>query len=320
MAPCPELDKGRYDQNKFLERCKHFFEITNPLNLFVSDEELEKAAQIVNYCRTKKKIPEGKTEEDLWRAKILYDSAYHPETGQKMNLIGRMSAQVPMNMLITGAMMTFYKTNMQVFFWQWVNQSFNALVNFTNRSGDAAFTNEQIAQSYVLATSGAVITAVGLNKMLRCAPPVVKRMVPFFAVFAANCINIPLMRSEELKNGTTIYDENNKKIGSSKVAAQHGISEVIVSRVFMAVPGMVFTPFLMNSLERKGVLKRMPWITLPLQIGLVGFCLSISTPTGCALFKQYADIKYNDLEPELKEDLCKRLKTVPDVVYFNKGL
>ena len=53
--------------------------------------------------------PPGTTDEQVWYAKQLYQSAFHPDSGEKYNLIGSMSFQVPGGMAITGCMMQFYK-------------------------------------------------------------------------------------------------------------------------------------------------------------------------------------------------------------------
>jgi len=315
-----DISKPRYDQNTYIGRAKHFLLVTNPLNLFIGEKKLEDARSIVTNHKNRMKLP-CLTEDELWRAKNIYDSAYHPDTGEKMNLIGRMSAQVPMNMIITGGMITFYQSTPAVIFWQWINQSFNALVNYTNRSGDAAISNKQLLVSYCCATTGALVTALGLNRYVKKAPPIAARLVPFVAVAAANCVNIPLMRAQELKEGIPVQDEKNHKLGNSKTAARQGISQVIFSRVLMAAPGMVLTPLVMNRLERQGTIRRYPWINLPLQLLLVGLCLTFATPLACACFKQRAEISFKQLEPELREHLNKKFNNSPPaILYYNKGL
>lgn len=312
------IKEPRWDQNTFTGRAKHFFTVTDPRNILLSNEQLDNARKIIHDYRQGVVSP-GLTEDQLWRAKYIYDSAFHPDTGEKMLLIGRMSAQVPMNMTITGCMMTFYKTTPAVVFWQWINQSFNAIVNYTNRSGDAPITVSQLGTAYVSATTGAVATALALNSLTKRVSPLIGRFVPFAAVAAANCINIPLMRQRELKHGIPIMDENDNRLGESSKAAQQAITQVVVSRILMASPGMAIPPFLMNTLEKRAFLKRFPWMSAPIQVGLVGICLVFATPICCALFPQKSSMSVSRLEPELQEKIRANHPGV-ERVYFNKGL
>ncbi|XP_039727400.1 sideroflexin-3 isoform X2 [Pteropus medius] len=206
-----------------------------------------------------------------------------------------------------------------VVFWQWVNQSFNAVVNYSNRSGDAPITVGQLGTAYVSATTGAVATALGLKSLTKHLPPLVGRFVPFAAVAAANCINIPLMRQRELQVGIPVTDEAGQRLGHSVTAAKQGIFQVVISRICMAIPAMAIPPVIMDTLEKKEFLKRRPWLGAPLQVGLVGFCLVFATPLCCALFPQRSSIHVSRLEPELRAQIHQQNPSV-EVVYYNKGL
>lgn len=315
-----DIERPYWDQSTYQGRALHFLTVTNPLNVFASNRSLEHARDVVTKHRQGESLKkQGVSTDELWNCKYLYDSAYHPDTGEKMLLIGRMSAQVPMNMLITGCMMTFYKSTPAVIFWQWINQSFNAVVNYTNRSGSSPIPTETLARSYVGATGGAVITALTLNRLAQRGPPLAGRLVPLAAVAAANCVNIPLMRITELQNGIELQTEDGSKVGNSKRAAREAITSVTLSRILMASPSMILAPIIMNYLDRRQLLRKAKWAAGPIQVLICGVCLTFATPLCCALFAQRVPISVNRLESDVQEQVRSHDSSL-EIVYYNKGL
>ncbi|ETV68310.1 hypothetical protein, variant [Aphanomyces astaci] len=236
--------------------------------------------------------------------------------------MGRMSFQVPGNMVITGCMMAFYRSTPAVVFWQFMNQTFNSIVNYTNRNASTGVTTDQLLQAYAAASTMSVATAVGLNKFIASRPSlsggIVGRLVPLMAVAAANWVNIPMMRQQELLHGIAVETADGDVVGKSQAAAQSAVLQVVPSRILMAVPGMVIPPLVIASLE-KGPLKRMPALSAPLMVLLTGAALSFSTPLCCALFPQKSAIGTTSLEPELQEIIRKRFPETTEL-YYNKGL
>ncbi|XP_076174666.1 sideroflexin 2 [Ptiloglossa arizonensis] len=320
-----DIDKPLWDQSTFVGRWKYFAWVTDFRTCVVPDSELLNAKKL---CEDYKhgKEPVGTTQEQIIYAKKLYESAFHPDTGELQNVFGRMSFQVPGGMAVTGAMLQFYKTNTAVIFWQWVNQSFNALVNYTNRNANSSMTNFQLMMAYANATAMAMFTAIQCKSFwAKRANPLMARYVPFAAVAAANCVNIPLMRQNEIINGIEISDENGKKLTKSKLAATKGISQVIISRIIMCAPGMLIVPIIMERLEKYHWMQRIKPLHAPIQVMIVGCFLTFMVPTACAIFPQKCSIESSTLERwelENYEQLKKNCENadIPTYLYFNKGL
>ena len=87
-----DLEEPRYDQTTYWGRAQYYFDTTNPANLLVSTKHLHQSKLLLDQYRAGN-LP-GVCKEDLWRAKTVCQSAFHPDTGDLMFLPGRMAAQV----------------------------------------------------------------------------------------------------------------------------------------------------------------------------------------------------------------------------------
>ena len=117
--------------------------------------------------------------------------------------------------------------------WQWINQSVNVAVNYSNANKSSPLTTSQIAVSYAVAVSGSCGVALGLNAVLprlknlsEGTRTTLGRLVPFAAVASANVLNVFLMRGHEITHGIDIYDDNGKSLGRSKDAAFNAVGQV----------------------------------------------------------------------------------------------
>ena len=86
---------------------------------------------------------------------------------------------------------------MAVMFWQWMNQSFNALVNYTNRNAKSPLTTTQLGVAYVSATASACVVAVQFRAFLqKRASSLVKVTTTTVEIISRVAIEVPFTFSK----------------------------------------------------------------------------------------------------------------------------
>ena len=127
-SPVNDISQIRWDQATFLGRLNHFSRITDPRLLLKSRRDVETAQHLYHLAKLgagevvrqrtltlllctyrEGHVPRGTTQTQLYHAQTLYHSAVHPDTEEIMHPAGRMSAQVPCGMVITGILLALYK-------------------------------------------------------------------------------------------------------------------------------------------------------------------------------------------------------------------
>ncbi|XP_058049846.1 sideroflexin-5 isoform X5 [Ahaetulla prasina] len=195
--------------------------------------------------------------DELWRAQKIKQAIIHPDTNETIFMPFRMSGYIPFGTPIVVGLLLPNQTLASTIFWQWLNQSHNACVNYANRNATKPSPTSKFIQGYLGAVVSAVSIAVGLNVLIQRANQftpatrlLIQRFVPFPAVASANICNVVLMRHTELEEGIDVLDEEGNVVGSSRIAARHALLETALTRVVLPMPILVLPPIIMSLLEK----------------------------------------------------------------------
>merc|ERR1711974_399662 len=185
----------KYDQSTFFGRYLAMLDMIDPSTLLVSDTALKANIQLLqDFKDGRVKVGENNlTDADLWRAHKVKNAIVHPDTGEKIMMPFRMSGFVPFGVPIILGMLYPWSSALMPLFWQWLNQTHNACVNYSNRNASTPTSTRALVEGYVGAVGASVSVAMLLGegvKRAKSLPPtlrlVVQGAVPFMAVAAGS--------------------------------------------------------------------------------------------------------------------------------------
>lgn len=159
------------------------------------------------------------------------NSSIHPDTNKPVPWLMRMCAFVPTNLPIIFGMLMTTQTPLNTAFWQWLNQTYNAGMNYGNRNASSPNSTKDLLFGYSLAVASSIGVSLGLKKlsysftrnMAGGSMILANSIITYLAVATAGFLNSYCMRMGEMDKGIKVTDEAGEDMGISKLAAKTAV-------------------------------------------------------------------------------------------------
>jgi hypothetical protein len=247
--------------------------------------------------------------DEYMKADQIYKAVFHPDTKKKVPWPFRMCTFVPVNMPIVFGLVCSRQTLLNVIGWQWVNQTYNACWNYSNRNATSTFSNKELGIAYTGAVSSSIAIALlgrWLTQKFGIASGSISKMrfvnglVALFALSTAGFLNLFLIRYNEMRKGIKVTYKG-KDYGISKKAAQKAVVTSGLTRSFLPVPLLMMTPVGWKLLELMKLAPKGKVGIIAVDMILLAISLTVSLPLAISLFSQDLTVPKEDLEPEFQQ-------------------
>lgn len=310
--------------------------IQSPLNTFVGKGKIEKCRKLIAEQRdleaeaTKAGTQvylDAKRISELRKAQYIIGSSVHPDTNEIIKPYQRFCSYSIVNIPILFGMIISRQTTTNIILWQWVNQTYNAAINYSNRNASSSLDTKGLATSYFAAVTASISIGLGMRRLLTPYSKHFKGPAQLFfnflinvtAIGCAGVLNVLIMRSKEMKEGITLTDVNGNEIGKSPMIGKDAVVKTALSRVILPIPPLLLPTIAFYLMERRNMMPKNRFVKILVETGIFFGSMAFAPPLCCAIFEQTSKVDVSTLEPEFhnikdsKGDLIKEL-------YYNKGL
>ncbi|CEL93476.1 unnamed protein product [Vitrella brassicaformis CCMP3155] len=284
-------------QPSYLASVWEYMQTMSPLLLRANASALQEAQRMAR--------DESSDKGARRRAQLVVSANCHSQTGLPLPLLFRLCTFVPVNIPTVAGMVLSPPTRFNTIFWQWVNQTYNALFNFCNANKSSRPAVAVVILGYLAAVTSAVSIALYFRIVFARVlplPPIIRgALVPFISVASANIANVLLMRVTELLKGIAVTTEDGVVLGRSKRAARRALLQVCISRVMLPLP-VVVVPTVFRVLFRflPAALRTQQFFPFVYEMASCIAALWAALPFALALFPEKGRMSVASLESELQ--------------------